>query len=248
MLVIPAIDLRNNKVVRLFQGDYNQTKVYGTDPLEYAIFFEKEGAKRLHIVDLDGAKSGRTIHRDLIVKIANSISIPVEVGGGIRSEEDIKEYLERGISQVILGTKAIESTEWLKEITRKYPKKIIVSVDVKGEKIAVSGWLRVSEINFLEFLNKLKDFELFAIILTLIERDGTQKGVELERLEKALKVSSHPVILAGGVSTIKDIKRLKPYEKDGLMGVITGRALYEGTLNLKEAITIAENGSEFFKK
>ncbi|WP_038054841.1 1-(5-phosphoribosyl)-5-[(5-phosphoribosylamino)methylideneamino]imidazole-4-carboxamide isomerase [Thermodesulfobacterium hydrogeniphilum] len=245
MFVIPAIDLRNNKVVRLFQGDYSQTKIYGDNPLKYAIFFEKEGAKRLHIVDLDGAKEGKTIHKDLILKIAQSVNIPVEVGGGIRTEEDIKIYLENGISQVILGTKAIESPQWLEKITQKYPQKIIVSVDVKGDKIAISGWLKISEINYLEFLKFLNNFELFAIILTLIERDGTQKGIELERLKKALEVSSHSIILAGGVSTIEDIKKLKPYEKKGLMGAITGRALYEGTLNLKEALVIAENGSNF---
>jgi len=248
MLVIPAIDLRNNKVVRLFQGDYSQTKVYGEDPLKYALYFKEQGAKRLHIVDLDGAKEGKPIHRDLIFKIAKAMDIPVQVGGQIRTEEDIHFYLENGISQVILGTRAVEAASWLKEITQKYPGRVIVSVDIKGTKVAISGWLKLSEIDYLEFLKLLNDFKLFAIIITLIERDGTQKGIELTRLEKALGVSSHPIILAGGISTIDDIIKLKAYENQGLMGAITGRALYEGTLNLKEALKIAENGPYALKK
>lgn len=240
MLVIPAIDLRNNKVVRLFQGRYDQTKVYGEDPKEYALFFQKKGAKRLHIIDLDGAKEGRAIHRELIVDIAKSIDIPVQVGGGIRDEKIIDFYLQHGISQVILGTKALESLDWLEYITEKYSDKIIVSVDVKGENVAISGWIKVSEVNYLDFLKELNNFKLFAVILTLIERDGTQKGVETERLEKALNVTSNPIIIAGGVSTVEDIKKLKFFEKKGLLGVITGRALYEGSLNLEEALKIAD--------
>ncbi|PMP68063.1 MAG: 1-(5-phosphoribosyl)-5-[(5-phosphoribosylamino)methylideneamino]imidazole-4-carboxamide isomerase [Thermodesulfobacterium geofontis] len=239
MLVIPAIDLKNNKVVRLFQGNYEQIKVYGDNPKDYALFFEKEGAKRIHIVDLDGAKEGKPVHKDLITEIAKSLKISVQVGGGIRDEETVCFYLKNGISQVILGTKAIESFNWLKELTKKYPYKIIVSVDVKGEKVAISGWLKVSEIDYLEFLKKLNELKLFSVILTLIERDGTQRGVELERLEKALKVSLNPIIIAGGISTIEDIKKLKNFEKKGLLGVIIGRAIYEGSLDLKETLKIA---------
>ncbi len=241
MLFIPAIDLRRGKVVRLFQGDYSKTKVYGENPLDYAFFFEKEGAKRLHIVDLDGAKEGRPVHKNLIKTIAEKIKIPLQVGGGIRDEESISFYLERGISQVILGTKALLSKNFLKKITEAYPEKIIVSVDVRGEKVALSGWLEISEVNYLDFLKELNNYPLFAVILTLIERDGTGKGIELLRLEKALLVSGHKLILAGGVSTLEDIIKLKPYKKKGLYGIISGRALYEGTLNLREALQIAEN-------
>lgn len=241
MLFIPAIDLRGGKVVRLFQGDYERVKVYGEDPLSYALFFQNEGARRIHIVDLDGAKEGRPCHKELIKKIAKALSIPVQVGGGIRDWETIEDYLREGISQVILGTKALESKAFLREITEKFPDKIIVSVDVRGDKVALSGWLKVSEVNYLDFLRELSDYPLFAVILTLIERDGTGKGVELERLREALKVSRHPLILAGGVSSLEDIKKLKPLEKEGLYGVISGRALYEGTLNLKNALILAES-------
>jgi phosphoribosylformimino-5-aminoimidazole carboxamide ribotide isomerase len=240
VLIIPAIDLKNHKVVRLFQGKYDQVKVYGEDPKKYALFFERQGAKRIHIVDLDGAKEGNPIHKDLIIEIAKILHIPVQVGGGIRDEDTINFYLKNGISQVILGTKAILSFNWLKEITEKYPYQIIVSVDVKGDKVAISGWLEVSEFDYLEFLKKLNELKLFSIILTLIERDGTQQGLELERLEKALNVSTHPLIIAGGISTIEDIKNLKSLEKKGLLGAIIGRALYEGSLDLKDALKIAD--------
>jgi len=241
MLFIPAIDLRGGKVVRLFQGDYEKTKVYGEDPLVYARFFEEAQAKRLHVVDLDGAKAGKPCHKELIKKIAQAVSIPLQVGGGIRTFEEAEDYLESGIAQVILGTKALESPEFLEKITQSFPQGVIVSVDVKGEKVALSGWLQVSEVPYLDFLKELNQFSLFAIILTLIERDGTGKGVELDRLKKALETTQHPLILAGGVSTLEDVKRLKPLEKEGLYGVISGRALYEGTINLKEAIRLAES-------
>ncbi len=241
MLFIPAIDLRSGKVVRLFQGDYEKTKVYGENPLEYALFFEKEGARRLHLVDLDGAKEGKPLHRPLIREIAQKLTIPVQVGGGIRDKETISVYLQDKISQIILGTKALESREFLKEVCESFPERIIVSVDVRGERVALSGWLNLSEIRYLEFLEELNNYPLFAVILTLIERDGTGKGVELERLEKALSVTKHRLILAGGVTTIEDIIRLKPYEKKGLYGVVSGRALYEGTLNLREALKVAES-------
>ncbi|MGC9141923.1 MAG: 1-(5-phosphoribosyl)-5-[(5-phosphoribosylamino)methylideneamino]imidazole-4-carboxamide isomerase [Caldimicrobium sp.] len=241
MLFIPAIDLRGGKVVRLFQGDYEKTKIYGENPLKYAQFFETEGAKRLHIVDLDGAKEGRPCHKELIKAIAQKVSIPIQVGGGIRDLKTIEDYLLAGISHVILGTKAIESRDFLREVTESFPQRIIVSVDVRGDRVALSGWLRVSEVNYLDFLKELSFFPLFAVILTLIERDGTGTGVELERLKQALKVSKHPIILAGGVSTLDDIIKLKPLEKNGLLGVISGRALYEGTINLREALIIAES-------
>ena len=239
MWVIPAIDLKENKVVRLFQGDYSQTKVYGNDPLKYALFFQELGVPRIHVVDLEGAKEGYPVHKELVLKIAKAVNIPIEVGGGIRKGEDIKDYLENGVSSVILGTKAIESPEWLKEVCRKYPGRIIVSVDVRGDKVAISGWLKISEVNYLDFLKKLNEYPLEAVILTLIERDGTGGGIEVERLEKALEVCEKPVILAGGVRNIEDIKKLKPFEKKGLAGVISGRAVYEGTLDLKEALKIA---------
>jgi phosphoribosylformimino-5-aminoimidazole carboxamide ribotide isomerase len=243
MILIPAIDLKGGKVVRLFQGDFSKEKVYGDDPLTYAKHFEKVGAKRLHIVDLDGAKDGRPVHKDLILSLVKEICIPVQVGGGIRTEEDVSSYLERGVSQVILGTKAVEDLSFLERLCDKFPQRVIVSVDVKGEFVAISGWLEVSSVRYLDFIKRLNDLPLFAIILTLIERDGTQAGIDLERLTKALEVSRHPLILAGGVATIEDLKLLKPLSQWGLFGAISGRAIYEGTLDLEAALRYLETPS-----
>ncbi len=238
MILIPAIDLLGGKVVRLFQGDFSKEKVYGTDPLYYAQYFISQGAQRLHIVDLEGAKLGRPVHQELILSLVKKISVPVQVGGGIRTEEDISTYLKGGVSQVILGTKVIKDISFLERITKAFAQRIIVSVDVKGEKVALSGWTEVSSLNYLDFIKGLNQFPLFAIILTLIERDGTQAGVEDERLPKALEVSSHSLILAGGVSSLEDLIKLKPYAPKGLFGVISGRAIYEGSLDLKEALSV----------
>ncbi len=243
MIPIPAIDLKGGKVVRLFQGDFSKEKVYGDDPLTYAKHFEKVGAKRLHIVDLDGAKEGSPVHKDLILSLVKEICIPVQVGGGIRTEEDVCYYLEGGVSQVILGTKAVEDLGFLERLCDKFPQRVIVSVDVKGEFVAISGWLEVSSVRYLDFIKRLNDLPLFAIILTLIERDGTQAGIDLERLTKALEVSRHPLILAGGVATIEDLKLLKPLSQRGLFGAISGRAIYEGTLDLEAAIRYLETPS-----
>jgi phosphoribosylformimino-5-aminoimidazole carboxamide ribotide isomerase len=240
MILIPAIDLKGGRVVRLFQGDFSKEKVYGDDPLAYAKHFAKVGAKRLHIVDLDGAKEGRPVHNDLILSLVKEISIPIQVGGGIRTEEDVTSYLEGGVSQVILGTKAVEDLNFLKRLCDRFPQRVIVSVDVKGEFVAISGWLEVSSVRYLDFIKKLNDLPLFAIILTLIERDGTQAGIDLERLTKALEVSRHPLILAGGVATIEDLKLLKPLSQKGLFGAISGRAIYEGTLDLEAALRYLE--------
>jgi len=243
MILIPAIDLKGGKVVRLFQGDFSKEKVYGDDPLAYAQHFEKVGAKRIHIVDLDGAKEGRPVHKELILSLVKEICIPVQVGGGIRTEEDVSSYLEGGVSQVILGTKAVEDLSFLERLCDRFSQRVIVSVDVKGEFVAISGWLEVSSVRYLDFIKRLNDLPLFAIILTLIERDGTQAGIDLERLTKALEVSRHPLILAGGVATIEDLKLLKPLSQKGLFGVISGRAIYEGTLDLEAALRYLETPS-----
>jgi len=243
MILIPAIDLKGGKVVRLFQGDFSKEKVYGDDPLAYAKHFAKVGAKRLHIVDLDGAKQGRPVHKELIFSLVKEICIPIQVGGGIRTEEDVFSYLEGGVSQIILGTKAVEDLTFLERLCDRFPQRVIVSVDVKGEFVAISGWLEVSSVRYLDLIKKLNDLPLFAIILTLIERDGTQAGIDLERLTKALEVSRHPLILAGGVATIEDLKLLKPLRQKGLFGAISGRAIYEGTLDLETALRYLENSS-----
>ncbi|OAQ21521.1 Phosphoribosylformimino-5-aminoimidazole carboxamide ribotide isomerase [Thermosulfurimonas dismutans] len=239
MLVIPAIDLKDGKCVRLYQGDYGRVTIYGDDPVSQARRFVAEGAEKLHVVDLSGAKEGRAVHFDLVVEIAKAVNIPVEVGGGIRDLETIERYLSCGVHQVILGTVACRNPELVREAASRFPGGILVSLDVRGERVAVSGWTEAEDLHYLELAQKLEDSGVAGLIFTEIERDGTQEGVYTERLEKLLSVVSLPVVLAGGVATIEDIRRLKPLEEMGLFGVIVGRALYEGTLDLREALRIA---------
>ncbi len=241
MLVIPAIDLKDGRCVRLYQGDFGKETVYGNDPVKIAKDFEKRGAKRIHVVDLSGAKSGRPVHFSTVVEVVRSVEVPVEVGGGIRSLEVIEKYLEGGVHQVILGTVAVRKPELLKEATRAFPGRILVSLDVRGEEVVVSGWTESEGLNYLEVAKRFEDEGVSGLIFTEVERDGTGLGVRTERLRRLLEAVSIPVILAGGVSSLKDIERLKELEGEGLLGVIVGRALYEGTLDLEEALRVAES-------
>ncbi len=239
MLVIPAIDLKDGRCVRLYRGDYSRVTVYGEDPVAQARIFEEEGAEKIHVVDLSGAREGKAVHFDLIVAMVRAVRIPVEVGGGIRDLETIERYLEAGVAQVILGTIACRKPELVREAAARFPGRILVSLDVRGEKIAVSGWTESEEWHFLDLARALESAGIAGFIFTEIERDGTGKGVYTERLERLLETVGLPVILAGGVATLEDIRRLKPLAAKGLEGVIVGRALYEGTLKLREALALA---------
>ena len=239
MLVIPAIDLKDGQCVRLYQGDYGRVTVYGYDPIAQARAFVTEGAEKIHVVDLSGAKAGRAVHFDLILEIARAVRVPVEVGGGIRDLKTIERYLSGGIYQVILGTIACRNPELVREAAGRFPGRILVSLDVRGERVAVSGWTEAEDLHYLELAQRFEESGVAGLIFTEIERDGTREGVYTERLEKLLGVVSLPVVPAGGVATLEDIRRLKPLEKKGLSGVIVGRALYEGTLDLREALRIA---------
>ncbi|WP_022853459.1 1-(5-phosphoribosyl)-5-[(5-phosphoribosylamino)methylideneamino]imidazole-4-carboxamide isomerase [Thermodesulfatator atlanticus] len=240
MLVVPAIDLKDGRCVRLYQGDYQKETVYSEDPVAIAKEFEKAGAELIHIVDLSGAKEGKAVHRNLIAQIAKSISVPVEVGGGVRDLATIEDYVSLGVDRVILGTIACREPELVREAARLFPGRVVVSIDVRGDYVAVEGWTSESSIHYLELAKLLEDAGLRAIIFTDITRDGTEEGVNLKRVLPLLETVSLPVYLAGGVSSIEDIKKLLPLEEKGLEGVITGRAIYTGALDLREAIKIAK--------
>ncbi|QJA05910.1 1-(5-phosphoribosyl)-5-[(5-phosphoribosylamino)methylideneamino]imidazole-4-carboxamide isomerase [Thermosulfurimonas marina] len=239
MLVIPAIDLKDGRCVRLYQGDYSQETVYGEDPVSQIRAFAEAGAEKIHIVDLSGAREGRPVHFELVVEMARAVRVPVEVGGGIRDLATIEAYLSAGVFQVILGTVACRAPELVREAARAFPGRILVSLDVRGERVAVSGWTEAENLSYLELAQRLEEAGVAGIIFTEIERDGTGEGVYTGRLERLLEVVSLPVTLAGGVARLEDILRLKPLEKRGLSGVIVGRALYEGTLDLREALRAA---------
>ncbi len=241
MLVVPAIDLKDQKCVRLYQGDYEKETVYSDDPVAIAQSFQASGAKLIHVIDLSGAKEGRAVHRGLIREIVKSLDVPVEVGGGIRDLKTIEAYLEDGVDRVILGTIACQEPELVREAARLFPGRIVVSLDVRGDFVAVAGWIEESTIHYLELAKLFEDAGLRALIFTDITRDGTEQGVNLSRVKPLLETVRLPVYVAGGVSSLEDIKRLLPLEPLGLEGVITGRAIYTGALNLKEAISLAQS-------
>ena len=237
MIVIPAIDIIDNKPVRLYQGDYSKKEIVGEDILEIAKAFEKEGAEYLHLVDLDGAKEGKLVNKDIIVKVANELSIPVEVGGGIRSYEDVKYLIDNGLSRVILGTAAIEDKEFLAKVVGEFGEKIAVGVDCKNGYLCGRGWLEKSKLHFIDFSKEMENLGVDNIIVTDISKDGTLEGSNIEMIEELQKTINVKITASGGVKDLEDIRKLN---KLNVYGTISGKALYSGNINLKEAIEICK--------
>lgn len=240
MIVIPALDLKNGKCVRLLQGRMDRETVYGEDPVQMAKRWESKGAERLHVVDLNGAVAGTPVHRSLIREIAGSVHIPVEVGGGIRDLETIEEYLSSGVKWTILGTAAFQNPSMIPEACLRYPGRIILGVDARRGNVAIEGWNEVVSREAAELAKQFEGVGLSAIVFTDVERDGMEKGLNWETTKAFARATSIPVIASGGVSGIEDIERLKEIEQDGVIGVIVGKALYSGRLDLEEAIRIAK--------
>lgn len=236
MRIIPAIDLRGGACVRLEQGDYNRETVYGSDPVAMAERWETAGAKRLHLVDLDGAKAGDPLQSAIVQKIADRVQIPVEVGGGIRNRETIRTYLENGVQWVILGSAAVRDQALLTWACSEYPGRIILGLDARNGKVAVDGWLQITELLAVDFARKAKDLGVAEVIYTDISRDGTLSGPNLEALEVMAKESGLSVIASGGISSIADLMRIKTMEPLGVTGAIVGKALYSGGIDLGEAV------------
>lgn len=234
MKIFPAIDIFDKKAVRLFKGDYDKMTVYG-NPIDFIDDFIKCGAKQVHVVDLEGAKSGLTPNASVIESLCKK-GVFVEVGGGIRSQEVIDKYLSVGVSRVILGTIAVTDREFLISALKKYGDKIAVGVDIKDGKVAIKGWTEKSDLDGLEFIKELINLGVKTVICTDISRDGAMKGANHE-LYKTLKSLDINVIASGGVSSIEDIKILS---KIGVHGAILGKAYYTGAVNLKEAIEVAK--------
>ncbi len=238
MLIIPAIDLRGAKVVRLFQGKFNQEKVYSSDPVKVAKHWARQGAKFLHIVDLDGASSGAPKNLEVLKEIIARVGIPVEFGGGVRSIETISQLLALGVERVILGTKAAADEEFLKKAWKKFGEKIIVSIDAKDGKVLTQGWNRKVAKKTLDFAGDLKKIGFKQIIYTDISKDGTLAGPNILGIKELLKLTGLKVIASGGVSDLKDLVKLSKLKKQGLSGVIVGKALYEGRFTLVEALKL----------
>ncbi|MBI5967215.1 MAG: 1-(5-phosphoribosyl)-5-[(5-phosphoribosylamino)methylideneamino]imidazole-4-carboxamide isomerase [Deltaproteobacteria bacterium] len=240
MLIIPAIDIRGGKCVRLFQGDYKQETVYGEDPVAMAEKWLNQGAKFLHLIDLDGAREGTPRNKGVIQTISKKSNVPVQVGGGIRDLDTVDDYLSTGIQRVIIGTAAYTDPRFLKEACAKWSGRVGVDIAAKGGKAAISGWVRETEILAVDLAKRCEELGASVIIYTDVLRDGTQRGVNLQATREMARTLKIPLIASGGVSTIEDIAALIPLEKEGVSGVIVGRALYSGTLKLSEAIALAD--------
>ncbi len=237
MYIIPAIDLRDGKCVRLIQGQYDRQINYEDDPVKQAQEFSSEGAKWLHIVDLDGAKLGRPVNTDTISAITNLGLFKIEVGGGLRDEESIKQLLDIGLERVIIGTKAVSDFEWFSEMAKKFSGKIVLGLDARGSKVATHGWTQDSPHNLLEFATEAAKLPLAAIIYTDITKDGMMTGPNLERTKALIETVDIPIVASGGVKELSDIPKLIEI---GAEAAIIGRSLYEGTLKLSAAIKATE--------
>jgi phosphoribosylformimino-5-aminoimidazole carboxamide ribotide isomerase len=237
MDVIPAIDLRDGRCVRLIQGQYDRQITYKDDPVAQARQFHADGAAWLHVVDLDGAKAGRPVNTQTISAIAALGLLKVEVGGGLRGEASIQQLLDVGVTRVIIGTKAVSDFEWFSEMAEKFAGRLVLGLDARGSAVATHGWLESSGQSVLEFAARADKLPLAAIIYTDISKDGMLTGPNIERTRELVEAVDTPVIASGGVKEADDIRKLKPI---GAAGVIVGRSLYEGTLTLKEALAAAQ--------
>jgi len=237
VIVIPAIDLKDGKCVRLLQGKKEHSTTYSDDPVSVARRWVSMGAKLIHIVDLDGAFTGNQKNRDTVKAIREAVDVDLELGGGIRDMDGVREWISLGINRVILGTVAAKHPEIVKEAARRYPGQILVGIDAKDGKVAIKGWEELTELDALEFARQMVSYGIAGIIYTDISRDGMLTGPNLEATKRMVEAVDIPVIASGGISSIDDIKRLK--EIPGLWGAITGKALYTGKIDLVEAIRVA---------
>ena len=243
MLIFPAIDIRGGKAVRLYKGDFSQETVFG-EPEEMAAKWESLGGQYLHLVDLDGARAGKSINLEVVKKIIAKVNIPVELGGGIRTMENIDEVLSIGVQRVILGSVAAKNPTLVKEACAKYGERVVVGIDAKDGIVAVDGWEVSGNVEVGALAREMAKAGVKTIIYTDISRDGTLEGVNVEATAKLARESGIKVVASGGVKSIDDIKALLPYERDGIEGVIVGKSIYTGSLDLSEAIKVAAGAEE----
>jgi len=235
MEILPAIDLRQGKCVRLLQGDYERQIDYRDDPAAQARDFEQLGAHWLHVVDLDGARQGKPANADVIAQIAEDTDLHIEVGGGIRDEKTIGNLLQVGVKQVVIGTRALEDMDWFEQMVRKYEDQIVLGLDARDGILRTRGWTEASDLTALEVVKKVNDWPLAAIVYTDIARDGMLTGPNVEATREMAQNCNVPIIASGGMSTLADVEQLATLE---LFGIIIGRAYYEGTIDLREALRV----------
>ena len=244
MLLIPAIDIKEGKCVRLRQGDMNNTTVYHDDPVSIAQRWVKAGAQRLHIVDLDGAVKGEPVNADLVHRIAEQYpELPIQIGGGIRDEYTVETYLAAGVQYIILGTKAVNEPHFVSDLCVEFPSHIIVGLDAKEGKLAVDGWSKLSKHNLIDLAQQFENDGVEGILYTDITRDGMLAGIDIEAIKELAESVRIPVIAAGGLSDLQDLKAVCEIADSGVEGVITGRAIYEGTLDFAEGLKLTKKYS-----
>jgi phosphoribosylformimino-5-aminoimidazole carboxamide ribotide isomerase len=241
MLIIPAIDLKDGRCVRLFQGNMDKETIYFEDPVDAARHWVDEGATILHIVDLNGAVEGRPVHTREIAAICQQSGLEVELGGGLRSLDAVETALDLGVSRVVIGTAAYDSAEFLRSLCKKFPHKIVVGIDARQGKVAVKGWKETTSMDAIELAKRCEQDGVSRIIYTDIRRDGTGEGVNVDDTLKIARAVNIPIIASGGVATLDDIRRLIPLVKEGVEGVIVGRALYAKSFSLAEARKLVQN-------
>ena len=234
MKIFPAIDIKDKKCVRLVKGNFDNKIEYEMSPVEQARKYKDHGFKNLHLVDLDGALTGETVNLDIIKEIVKNFDLKIEVGGGIRSIESIKKYTDIGVEKVILGSAAIKDKNFLKEACQKFPNQIALGLDAKDGYLSVSGWKENSNKLTLDFLKEINDFGASRLIYTDINQDGMKQGPNFEETSKVADTSNCPVIISGGVSSIDDIKKAKELNNENIEGIIVGKAIYDGDINLDE--------------
>ncbi len=235
MILFPAIDIKNGKVVRLSQGKFHEVTIYSNDPVATAKNWQSLGARWLHVIDLDGAQTGEMKNISIIHEIAKAVTIPIQVGGGIRSEEQITKLLSSNINRIILGTRVIEDKVFCKKILNHWQNRIIVSIDASRGIVAQKGWSSLSTLKATDFAKELESFGLTTLIYTDIARDGTLKGPNIPAISEILSAVKIPVIASGGVSSLEDLKQLKKLEPKGLAGAIVGKAIYESHIDIQQA-------------
>jgi len=241
MLIIPAIDIKDGKCVRLRQGDMDQETVFSDDPVAMAARWVEAGARRLHLVDLNGAFAGKPVNAHVVEAIASAYpDLPIQVGGGIRDAETVQTYLDAGVSYVIIGTQAVTAPHFVNDLCLEFPGHVIVGLDAKDGKVAVDGWSKLSKHDVIDMARHFEQDGVEAIVYTDISRDGMMRGVNIEATVRLAQSIHIPVIASGGITDIEDIRRLCEVAPEGIMGAITGRAIYEGTLDFAAAQALAD--------
>ncbi len=232
--IIPAVDIKDGKAVRLFKGDPDSVKVYGDNPVDTAKVWEEKGAKHLHIVDLDGAFEGKPKNYKIVERIVKSVSIPVEFGGGLRSFEAVKVMFDIGVERVVIGSMAYQNRKETEKSIEYFPNRVVIGIDAKDGRVAIKGWLEKTEYTPVEFAKLFDESKIWGFLYTDVNRDGTMVGPNIEGTERLAKSLKHPVIASGGVSSLEDVLKLYQLKKYGVYGVVIGKALYEGKINLEE--------------